>query len=226
MIARDTYFSQLSATPGVTPTMGASLAYECLKSVPVHKEPAVRLLEELKPFLEWQSDQVYLKDPPSDYPYPRVDIFGELETIRSDLEAGKYSGEVEWQEDLYRAIAGKPHNGHLAYHPDLLTVPFEWVRPWSLVSVSEDGTSLPVIKVLEDVLSPSKASSHVVEINGMDAATFIEGRVADSSNTQDPDAGYNTMFFSQANKAELKSSGYFEGGGRERYVVSLSKDGP
>ncbi|KAJ3579832.1 hypothetical protein NPX13_g735 [Xylaria arbuscula] len=217
VIARNAYFSQISATPGATPTMGASLAYECLKSVPVHKEPAIRLLEELKPFLEWQSDQVYLKNPPSGYPYPPVDILGELETIRSNLEAGKYTSEVEWQEDLYSAIAGKPHNGHLAYHPDLLTVPFEWVRPWSLVSVSEDGTSLPVIKVLEDVLSPGEESSHVIEINGIDAATFIERRVADSSNTQDPDAGYNTMFFSQANKAELQSSGYFEGGGRERF---------
>ncbi|KAK5635426.1 hypothetical protein RRF57_011138 [Xylaria bambusicola] len=217
VVARDTYFSQLSSSLGTMPTMDASTARQCLTSVRVHKEPAIRLLDGLKPFLEWQSDQVYLKDPPADYPYPPVDIFAELETIRSNLEADKYSSEVEWQEDLYWTIAGKPHNGHLAFHPDLLTMPFEWVRPWSLVSVSEDGTSLPVIKVLEDVLSPSEKSSHVVEINGIDAATFIEGRVAQSSNSQDPDAGYNAMFFSQANRAELKSVGYFEGGGRERF---------
>ncbi|KAI0154703.1 hypothetical protein GGR57DRAFT_108951 [Xylariaceae sp. FL1272] len=217
VVARDAYTSQTSASPGMVPTMAASQAYECLKSVPLHKEPAIRLLDELKPFLEWQSDQTYLKDPPPEYPYPPVDIFGELEIIRSNIENDKYNGELEWQEELYRAIAGKPHNGHLAYHPDLLTVPFEWVRPWTLVSVSEDGSALPVIKVLEDVLSPSDTSSHVVEINGLDAAEFIEGRVAESSNSQDPDAGYNAMFFSQANKAELKANGYFEGGGRERF---------
>ncbi|KAI0424697.1 hypothetical protein F5Y09DRAFT_130341 [Xylaria sp. FL1042] len=217
VVARDAFISQTSASPGMVPTMAASLAYECLKSVPVHKAPAIRLLEELKPFLEWQSDQSFLKNPPSDYPYPPVDLFGELEKIRSNLEADKYSGELEWQEDLYKSIAGKPHNGHLAYHPDLLTVPFEWVRPWTLVSISEDGASLPVIKVLEDVGLPDGKSSHVVEINGIDAATFIESRVADSSNAQDPDAGYNTMFFSQANKAALQSDGYFEGGGRERF---------
>ncbi|KAI3333505.1 hypothetical protein F4824DRAFT_503052 [Ustulina deusta] len=219
VVARDAFTSQVSASPGMVPTMAASLAYECLNSVPVHKEPAIRLLEALKPFLEWQSDQAFLKDPPSDYPYPPVDIFGELEEIRSRLQADKYNSEVEWQEDLYKAIAGKPHNGHLSYHPDLLTVPFEWVRPWTLVSVSEDGTSLPVIKVHEDATSPSenKRSSHVVKINGVNAAKFIEGRVADSSNSQDPDAGYNTMFFSQANKVGLQSNGYFEGGGRERF---------
>ncbi|TGJ79338.1 hypothetical protein E0Z10_g9423 [Xylaria hypoxylon] len=219
VVARDAFNSQVTVFPGVVPTIAASLAYECLKSVPVHKEPAIRLLDELEPFLEWQSDQAFLKNPPSDYPYPPVDIFGELERIRSNLEADKYSGELEWQEDLYKNIVGKPHNGHLAYHPDLLTVPFEWVRPFTLVSVSEDGISLPVIKVLEDTLSPSETSSHVVEINGVDAATFIERRVTDSSNTQDPDAGYNTMFFSQANKAGLQASGYFEGGGRERTTV-------
>ncbi|KAI8946997.1 hypothetical protein F4801DRAFT_30885 [Xylaria longipes] len=217
VVARDAYTSQVSAFPGVVPTMAASQAYECLKSVRVHKEPAIRLLDELKPFLEWQSDQSFLKNPPSDYPYPPVDIFGELETIRSNLEADKYSGELEWQEDLFKTISGKPHNGHLAYHPDLLTVPFEWVRPWTLVSVSEDGSSLPVIKVLEDAVSPNQQSSHVVKINAVDAATFIEGRVTESSNTQDPDAGYNTMFFSQANKAGLQANGYFEGGGRERF---------
>ncbi|KAJ8129845.1 hypothetical protein O1611_g3782 [Lasiodiplodia mahajangana] len=217
VVARDAFTSQVSASPGVVPTMAASQAYECLKSVPVHKEPAIRLLDNLKPFLEWQSDQAFLKDPPPSYPYPAVDIMGELETIRSNLQADKYAGELEWQEDLFKGIVGKPHNGHLAYHPDLLTVPFEWVRPWTLVSVSEDGSSLPVIKVLEDAISPSQESSHVVKINGVDAATFIEGRVAESSNSQDPDAGYNTMFFSQANKAGLQANGYFEGGGRERF---------
>ncbi|KAI0451142.1 hypothetical protein F5B21DRAFT_516980 [Xylaria acuta] len=215
VVARDAFTSQTSA--GVVPTMAASQAYECLKSVTVHKEPAIRLLDELKPFLEWQSDQAFLKDPPSDYPYPPVNIFGELETIRSNLEAGKYNGELEWQEDLFKGIVGKPHNGHLAYHPDLLTVPFEWARPWTLVSVSEDGSSLPVIKVLEDAVSPGEKSSHVVKINGVDAATFIEGRVTESSNSQDPDAGYNAMFFSQANKVGLQANGYFEGGGRESF---------
>ncbi|KAI1264341.1 hypothetical protein F5Y18DRAFT_79727 [Xylariaceae sp. FL1019] len=217
VVARNAYISQTSASPDMMPTMVASQAYECLRSVPLHKEPAIRLIDELKPFLEWQSDQAYLKNPPPDYPYPPVDIFDELETIRSNIEENKYSGELEWQEQLYRAIAGKPHNGHLAYHPDLLTVPFEWVRPWTLVSVSEDGSALPVIKVLEDVVSPSDKSSYVVKINGLGAAEFIKGRVADSSNSQDPDAGYNAMFFSQANKAELKANGYFEGGGRERF---------
>jgi len=200
--------------------MGAPQAYECLKSVPVYKEPAIRLLDALKPFLEWQSDLAFLKDPPADYPYPPVDIFEELERIRSNLEDGKYSGELEWQEDLYTNIVGRSHNGHLAYSPDLLAVPFEWVRPWSLVSVSQDGTSLPVIKVLEDALSPTEKSSHVVKINGMDAATFIEDRVTASSLSQDPDAGYNTMFFSLANDAGLGATGYFEGGGRERYVIA------
>ncbi|KAI0206034.1 hypothetical protein F4808DRAFT_189517 [Astrocystis sublimbata] len=217
VVAREAWVSQVALSLDTMPTMAASTAYECLKSVPVHKEPALRLLDDLSTVLEWQSDAAYLKDPPSDYPYPPVDIFGELERIRSNLKADKYSGELEWQEDLFLNIAGKPHNGHLAYHPDLLTIPFEWVRPFQLVSISEDGIALPVIKLLEDVVSPGTKSSHIVEINGVDAATFVEGRVTESSNSQDPDAGYNAMFFSIANKAGLQANGYFEGGGRERF---------
>ncbi|KAI1814938.1 hypothetical protein GGS20DRAFT_576507 [Poronia punctata] len=218
VIARDAYMAQISESPDATPTIAASKAYACLTSVPLHTEAAIRLLDELEPFLEWQSDLAFLENPPSDWPHSPVDIFGEVEEIRLRLERGRYLYELGWQQDLYRRVVGKAHNGHLAYFPDLLTVPFEFARPWTFVSVSEDGTSLPVIKVLEDVVSPTEKSSHVVKINDIDAAAFIQNRVADAANCQDLDAGYNAMFFSTANKAGLDSTGYFEAGGRERFV--------
>lgn len=53
---------------------------------------------------------------------------------------------VEFQEDLYQVFA-RAHDGHFVFYPDALTKAFEWGRKRSLVSISEDGTSLPVIKL-------------------------------------------------------------------------------
>lgn len=49
-------------------------------------------------------------------------------------------------ESLYQIFA-RSHDGHFVYYPDLLTSVFEFGRAVGLVSVSEDGVSLPVIKI-------------------------------------------------------------------------------
>lgn len=47
---------------------------------------------------------------------------------------------------LYQ-IWARSHDGHFVFYPDLLTKAFEWGRPHALVSISDDGTSLPQIKI-------------------------------------------------------------------------------
>jgi hypothetical protein len=41
-----------------TPTVAASLARECLDSVPLNKTAAIALVEAMKPYLEWQSGKL------------------------------------------------------------------------------------------------------------------------------------------------------------------------
>lgn len=53
---------------------------------------------------------------------------------------------AEFQEDLYQVFA-RAHDGHFVFYPDALTKAIEWGRQRSLVSISEDGSSLPVIKI-------------------------------------------------------------------------------
>ena len=127
--------------------MAASLAYDCLSSVPLGKEAAIELVDAIEPYLEWQSDAPYKANPPQDYPFPGVDIFAALAKVRENLEGDKYASEYEFQLDLYVSVFAAGHDGHFVFYPDALTKVFEFQRQRALVSISEDGQSAPVIKV-------------------------------------------------------------------------------
>ncbi|KAK4215348.1 hypothetical protein QBC37DRAFT_270465, partial [Rhypophila decipiens] len=209
---------QKAANPTATPTVAASLAHECLNSVPLGKQAAIDLVDAIEPYLEWQSDAAYKANPPRDYLYPAYDMFKELATIRNNLLADKYKNEWEWQHDLYVKVFGPAHDGHFVFYPDALTKVFEWRRARSLISVSEDGRSLPVIKIYEDYMSSPSTASIVKLINGVDAATYIGNTINAAGWNQEPDAAYNSMFYSLANVVTLSSPGYFARGGRIRYI--------
>lgn len=72
--------------------MDGQLAWDCLSSVPLNVDDAIRLVQSIQPFLVWQSSALeisalyfegdggtdgvdkiaaaYLRDPPSDYQFP------------------------------------------------------------------------------------------------------------------------------------------------------------
>lgn len=81
-----------------TPTVPAKLAYECITSVPFNQSAALALVDGVKPYFKWQSNTVWLKDPPQEYAekvQPGVDIWGELANIRAKVVGGKYKNEFE-----------------------------------------------------------------------------------------------------------------------------------
>ncbi|CAL3964515.1 unnamed protein product [Diplocarpon coronariae] len=188
---------QRAAFPSATPTVAAQLAHDCLNSVPLNKTAALQLVDSMEPYLEWQSDSAWKKDPPADYFYPPHDIFAYLASVRASLLSDTYANEYEFQEDLYQVFA-RAHDGHFIYYPDALTKAFEWGRQRSLVSISEDGSSLPVIKLYEDVISSPATASVVTAINGVDASKYVADFIFTASFNQDADAAYNTMFFEKA----------------------------
>jgi hypothetical protein len=73
----------------------------------------------------------------------------------------------------------------------------------------------------EDVISSHFSASVVTEINGVDAATYVEDWIFQASFNQVSDAAYNTMFFEKAFVAGGDGKGYFSSGGRIRYKFSL-----
>ncbi|KAK0643702.1 hypothetical protein B0T16DRAFT_512983 [Cercophora newfieldiana] len=204
--------------PSTLPTVAAEVARACLESVPLAKDAAIELVETLEPYLEWQSDAAYKAKPPPEYFFPPYDMFAALERIKSDLEADRYSGELEFQEDLYLNVFSAGHDGHFAYFPDALTKVFSWKRQRSLVSISEDGVSAPVIKLYEDMLSAPDTASTVKLINGIDAATYVADTIYRATYNQDPDAAYNSMFYSKAMAVVTGARGFFSEGGRIRYI--------
>ncbi|CAK7232613.1 hypothetical protein SEUCBS140593_008320 [Sporothrix eucalyptigena] len=215
-LASSAWAAQTSADPFAAVSIPAELAYNCLKSVPLHKDMAVQLVDAIEPYLEWQTDAAYKADPPADYFYPAYDMFAALAEVRANLLNNVYDSEYAFQIDLYLKVFGQGHDGHFVMYPDLLSRAFIYTRQRSLVSVSDDG-GLPVIKVYEDVVADPETASAVVQINGVDAVKYIEDTIYTASFNQDPDAAYNSMFFSKAVFGAGEGSGYFSGGGRIRF---------
>ncbi|KAK9444209.1 pyridine nucleotide-disulfide oxidoreductase family protein [Metarhizium brunneum] len=184
------------------PTVKASLAHECLKSVPLGQHEAVQLIDAIEPYLEWQSDAAYKKDPPESYFYPGFDIFGNLAKVRSNVQAGKYSNEFDFQTDLYKQVWAPGHDGHFYFNPDLLHRAFRWYRNVSIVSISENGEALPTIKLQTDVLANPKTAQAITKINGINATKYVEDTANAASHFHDADASYNSMFWSKPTAAK------------------------
>ncbi|KAJ8122210.1 hypothetical protein ONZ43_g1536 [Nemania bipapillata] len=216
-IVSSAWAAQIAAT--ATPTVAASIALNCLNSVPINKEGALRYIESMKPYIEWQSDTIFKKNPPKDYFYPPHDIWAAIEKVKANIVANKYANEYAWQQDLYTTVFGPSHDGHFVSYPDVLTNALEWSRQFALVSISDkpDG-SAPQIKVYSDVISSPHTASVVKQINGVDAEKFLSDWVFAVSSNQDADAAYNSLFYEKAYEAEIASKGYFSNGGRVRYV--------
>ncbi|EPE30025.1 ClpP/crotonase [Glarea lozoyensis ATCC 20868] len=209
--------SQKAASPSATPQVPARLAQECLSSVPLAKDAGLALVDALVPYIEWQSDLAWLKDPPSTYFYPPHDPLGYLAKVKSNLQIGAYANEEAFELDLYNVFA-KAHDGHFVFYPDTLSNGLRWVRPTSLVSVSLDGISAPKIFLKNEIsASPSKASA-ITKINGVDAVKYLEDFIFSATFNQDADAGYNTLFYSIPFAAAGIPNGYFSSGGRTRFI--------
>lgn len=222
----------------VTATVSASLAYSCLSSVPLNKRAALDLVDAIKPYLEWQSDASYKAAPPATYSFPAYDMFANLATIKTKLQGNKYKNEYDFQAELYQSVFNSGHDGHMAFGPDLISRATRFGRKRGLVSISENGQSLPVIKVygkfiillvivalftlnwlvnfdsIEDVISSPDTASPVRLINGVAASKFISDEVNSYSGSQDFDAGYNSMFYQKAQAVQNTLKGSFYSGGR------------
>ncbi|KAK2606441.1 hypothetical protein QQS21_003134 [Conoideocrella luteorostrata] len=172
----------------------------------------MKIVDGIKPFLEWQSDAAYKKGIPQGYYYPSFDMFGNLAKLRSNFESGKYSDEYEFQLDLFEKVSAPGSDGHFKILPDLLKK-FRWIRqPLAIVSISED----------EEAVASPKTAQVITKINGIDASKYIEDTTNLAPGLQDFDAAYNSMFWSKAVYGSTKKVfGNFVAGGR----ISLLQHG-
>ncbi|KAH9240739.1 hypothetical protein K456DRAFT_1717521 [Colletotrichum gloeosporioides 23] len=177
-----------------------SLAFDCLRSVPVDVERDVALVKYLRPWLEFQSTVGILQSPPEGYLYPGVDIFGGLANITQILKAGGYQSQLDFASDLYRLINVKPRDGHLVFTPVIGTL-FSFETPALFVSISEDGIANPKIYLHSDYeksVEQGYIASEVVRFDSAPIVDHVQQRAVDNSRDQDPDAAYNSQLYSAA----------------------------
>lgn len=137
--------------------MPARLAYDCLKSVPINVERASELLHSLSSYADFHTTFTYLEDPPTGYAYPPVDIPAQMKNITEAVENGQYEKEYDYLADLF-TLYQQSRDSHFTFHPDILFSAFNFRRPITLTSISEDGQRLPQIysygKCSSFILSP------------------------------------------------------------------------
>jgi len=63
------------------PTISAQLAYDCLTSVSLHADDATALVNAILPYVEWQTDVSYLKNPPKGYLMEATDVWGNFDKV-------------------------------------------------------------------------------------------------------------------------------------------------
>lgn len=187
-----------SGSPKVVP---ADLAMNCLQSVPLDETGNMQLIDDLKLYLEWQSNIAYLKNPPPGYTEQPVDLIGEMDSMKSQLASGGFNSEYDFQVQLNELFT-RAYDNHLAWQPDILAGVLQFQRPagTELVSVSTDGTQLPEIFAFRDLeLALNDTSfkpSPVRTINGEGVTEYLQ-KVAVQAAFHDADTRWNALFPSQ-----------------------------
>ncbi|GJD03496.1 peptidase S41 family protein [Colletotrichum higginsianum] len=200
-IAQAAARSYLSARPSaaVVP-IPPSVAFACLNSVRVRKQKDLDLLDYLEPYIAFQSTLEPLADPPEGYLIPGVDVIGGFGQIRAKLKKDLYNSQVEFALDLTRvAQFAQTADGHFDYNPAILNV-FTFRSLNSLVSVSDDGLSVPRVYLYDDFIKSAVNNTDVWDIQSIDGVPITKWLEAQSFkvSTQDPDAKYNALFRTNA----------------------------
>ncbi|KAF2218099.1 hypothetical protein CERZMDRAFT_30950 [Cercospora zeae-maydis SCOH1-5] len=208
------------------------LALDCLRTMPFNSTLATAFIDAYRPYLLFHStlDVLREEDPPPGYLSPSIDLLAGLGKIRRRAASGAYESHYDFDWELNRLLS-LAHDGHLQIRPCSLGL-FSFTRDQPLVSVSDDGLQLPSIYTLDDAqrreAHPLHSVSPIREINGMNAAYYLESNVAMWLDSHDPDARYNHVFPSAAARlaeaypggAWARYRGLWPGTGRDRLAFA------
>ncbi|KAB8294146.1 hypothetical protein EYC80_009589 [Monilinia laxa] len=195
--------SIISASEDDEPTIAVSTALDCLKSVPLNVNRSVTFIEFIEPYVQFQSTLAYLKNPPTGWLFPGVDVLSGLTQIKTLLLSGGYKTQWDFEKDIWTLINILPHDFHFNLPLPLISSVFLFSIPKaSLVSISSDGLSLPKVFFKVDLdqarNNATFTPSAVSKINDQDANMFLQKTGQTLSAYNDPDATYNQLFFSPA----------------------------
>lgn len=130
-------------------------------------------------------------------------MLGVIDAIQATVNASGYETEIDFQVDLFYALA-QAFDGHLYYQSDILRGVFAFGLHFEgLSSVSTDGLSDPEIYFTSDLVDigidnivlNDNVASPVTKLNGVDVVEALQ-TLGLLLNSQDPDSRYNQQFFS------------------------------
>jgi hypothetical protein len=187
----------------------ASLAYECLTSVPFNPAVATRFLEYYNDTLQFQSTLTYLKNPPASYQQPPVDLLQGLAQIQEGIDTGAFLNEYEFEAALQTLIY-EAHDTHLNLVAGVLAA-FTFGSPYDIVSVSIDGKQLPKVYLADDLFDSQFFAdwqpSAIATINGQNVVDYLTLFAAKNSvGTLEPHADWNQLMLSPS----LDIQAYFD----------------
>lgn len=157
-----------------------------------------------------------------------MDIQGELSDLRDQVISNNITGEIDF-ETRVTTILARAHDGHLTYNIDGLRVLRVERQTDSLVSVSLNGTDTPKVYLygkcttsvpkyytanprVGDVLNFANGTGPtpvaISQVNGLDVADYILYLAQNTTygSLQDPDALYNSFFWSWNDQAGVENS--------------------
>ncbi|KAK0643776.1 hypothetical protein B0T16DRAFT_459883 [Cercophora newfieldiana] len=200
---------ELGILPAIPPVpVKPSLAFNCLKSIPLDRDRALGHVAFLRPFWEWQSTLDYNKNPPRGYLSEGVDLIRGTKEIEAKLRINStgYANHFEFLVDLQllQHRVRDAHFGSPAMLLDLFTAQFGR----KFVSISQDGRTLPEIFLHDDVKHNQDGyePSPVSKIDGIPALEFLQDVSLRSWGTHDPDARFNTLFPSVSKTTSIYSA--------------------
>ncbi|KAI9715401.1 MAG: hypothetical protein M1828_000861 [Chrysothrix sp. TS-e1954] len=193
-----------------------SLVLECFHDIPINKSLSVELIRWIQSFVQFQTTLAWLKDPPSSYPRPPIDIVQSLDDIALRVDRGLYADEYDFEVDIMATVYAA-HDLHFAFQPYLPAVLSSRTisRKSPLVSISLDGQQLPKPYLLSDVeaiySNGSFTPSAVTSLDGQSPTEFFDRILQFNPSFTDPDAAYNALFVNPV-PLILDTAGLFSAG--------------
>ncbi|KAM3070136.1 hypothetical protein ACMFMG_003829 [Clarireedia jacksonii] len=184
-----------------TYVFNASLAFECLTSVPFNPAVASRFLGYYNDTFKFQSTLNYLKNPPATYQQPAVDLIGGLNLLQTAVNEGRFANQYEFEAALQTLIY-EAHDGHVDLLGGILSA-FSFASPRDIVSLSVDGQEVPKVFLADDLFDSNYFTSFqpsaIASINGIDATSYLLTFASwNSQGTLESHADWNQLVLSAA----------------------------
>lgn len=164
--------------------MPARLAYQCLESIPLIKEDAVKLLRGLSAFWTFDSTLNWLEEPPAGYPLPAVKLLQGLKDLENAVRNGTMTSEYKLQRGVWELML-RSGESHLGDATPLLRVFNFHPLPGkdNVVALSVDGVSLPLQYYLQ--------SKFLIGVNATPICSLLAGDLQVAA--QDPEVSVSPI---------------------------------